>query len=856
MRSRRGAHALLVVAALCRAAAADETADIPDWQPGPATVAVTPFENHVVNGKSLEWMIAGTPFEIAEKSEGVLGLDAVGAPFYVPGEAVPAEPDTVAAYGIKTGAHYVVTGWFDRLGEVLRIAIVIWKMDRGKATQVAQAIKGGPPASYHRILGDAMADAWAKVGVTVDVARAERLGRQLANDIYPTFMMGRGLGYLTGALSAMAGDGKGPDLKAAEHDLERAVFLDPKLYEAQRLIGELYLREAPGDPKVASRAAGKFNYAADLAPEDIASLRAAAYATSAQGKWEPALDLWSKLVRLRPWDLDARYQLGATYWQLGDGKHAEHQLEQVTARQPDYLAARHVLVLIHASRNDTPKLVSELEAIAVRAPGDLEVKGDLATAYGALGKWPQAIGALEQIAEKRPNDLALLVRIGDAYRKTNQLDKALEWYQRAGKLAPESSLPGFAMAQALYDGNRLADANRIYTLLQKYTADLPAAEEALGAIAIVQGRGDDAAWYLRRAAREAPRSLPTRRAVIAAELLRKDAPAALAQLEPALAAWPEDATLHYLAAVAHHLDKDDNAAREELGVALAKHPGMREAQAAQAALAAGGDIALDFRPELVRPWGDGDALQAALDTYSVIASTMATVRVEYQTHILTLLGALGAGPKAKVKYGTVRSCPVGQLAPSWAAAQQALDRYQRLGAELETAYRFIIRHDELGLTQGLLPNGRTAVADAKKSFRTALADVGELRAEWSRGLGPELRVAGCSDRVLAAAVADPARYRVIEEDKPEVIPQHAPMRAKPRSTFFVDNTRCADPVDVWIDGQQIGQVAPGRRSALVADGGERALCLLGPGAAQCGDRGTVRQVYLHDGWSVTIHCPK
>ena len=54
----------------------------------------------------------------------------------------------------------------------------------------------------------------------------------------------------------------------------------------------------------------------------------------------------------------------------------------------------------------------------------------------------------------------------------------------------------------------------------------------------------------------------------------------------------------------------------------------------------------------------------------------------------------------------------------------------------------------------------------------------------------------------------------------------------------------------------LGQVAPGRRSALVADGGERTLCLLVPGAPQCGDRGTVRQVYLHDGWSVKMHCPK
>ena len=74
---------------------------------------------------------------------------------------------------------------------------------------------------------------------------------------------------------------------------------------------------------------------------------------------------------------------------------------------------------------------------------------------------------------------------------------------------------GFSIAQAYYDAGRLADANRMYTLLQKYATDLPAAEEALGAIAIVQGRADDAAWYLRKAVREAPRSLFTRRAAIA-----------------------------------------------------------------------------------------------------------------------------------------------------------------------------------------------------------------------------------------------------------------------------------------------------------------------------------------------------
>jgi len=235
---------------------------------------------------------------------------------------------------------------------------------------------------------------------------------------------------------------------------------------------------------------------------------------------------------------------------------------------------------------------------------------------------------------------------------------------------------------------------------------------------------------------------------------------------------------------------------------------------------------------------------------------MAKTRADYQAQFLTLLGALGQGPATKVAKGSVKNCPVSQVAKPWQRAQELLGAYAQLGVELEATYHFIARHDEVGMTASLLPNSRTQVAAAKKSYRTALADMGELRAEWTRGLGPELRGVGCNDKLLAAALKDPLRYRVVQQDIVEPVAQRQPPRPKPRSTFFVDNSRCPDPVDVWIDGNHIGQVAPGRRSALVADGGERTLCLLQPGGAQCGDRGTVRQVYLHDGWSTTLYCPK
>jgi tetratricopeptide (TPR) repeat protein len=845
---------------------------------------VAAFENHA-NVRAFDWLVAGAPFEISEKTEGVLGLEPTGGPLHVAGAAIESEVGPVAALAAARDAVFVITGWADRPNWQLRIDLLLWKVTGGAAVVAAEAQRTGEVKAYHQLLGEALAEVWTKGGgIAVDEAHARALQRPLASDLYAVNLMGRGLGHLIGALppatppppvrpgagsaGSAAGSGSAApappavlapafaiDLKAAEHDLERAVFIDPKCFEAQRLIGEVTLAAAPGDAKAAARALGKFNYANDLAPDDIAALRAAAAGAAASAKHEVALEMFKKLVTRRPWDLDARYELGAAMWRTGDPEGAQKQLEQVTAHRPDHLAARHVLALIHASRSDTPRLIAELEAIAVRAPDDLETRADLASAYGAVARWDKAIAELETIAQARPADLALAVRIGDAYRRRTDLDGALGWYARAGKLAPESSWPGFAAAQALFDAGKLAEAGHAYTALQRYAADAAAAEQALGVIAWLQHRPDDAAWYLRRAARDAPRSLPTWRALIAAELLRKDAAIAARDAAAALPSWPRDAQLHYLSGVAHAMQGDRALARQDLVAAAAADPGLASARAALGALDAGAAVALQFSPELVRPWGDADALGQALDRYAAVALQLASARASYQREVLGLLGALGRGPLA-TRTEPLRRCPAARIAPSWAAAQKGLDAIVRLGVELEATWRFVARHDEAGATAGLLPNQRTQVAAARKSWRLALADLGELRAEWSRSLAPELYAAGCSDRLLAAAAADPARYRVAEDERPEAIPAVQPPRPRARATFYVDNTRCIDPVEVWIDGAQVGQVAPGRRSALVADGGERTLCLLVPGAAQCGDRGTVRGVYLHDGWSVTMHCLK
>jgi hypothetical protein len=174
---------------------------------------------------------------------------------------------------------------------------------------------------------------------------------------------------------------------------------------------------------------------------------------------------------------------------------------------------------------------------------------------------------------------------------------------------------------------------------------------------------------------------------------------------------------------------------------------------------------------------------------------------------------------------------------------------------MEEAYRAVADLDARGETAGLTPDYRARVSLAKKEWKLSLGDVRDMRVELYGTLVRELRYAGCRDDVLAAAlVQDLSRPQVEVEPVAEAAPTPAPPTPA-RATFYVDNRECSDPVGVWIDGEKVGDVPAGERSALSAVVGRRTLCLMEPGGGQCGDQGTVRQIYLADGWAVALHCP-
>ncbi len=123
-------------------------------------------------------------------------------------------------------------------------------------------------------------------------------------------------------------------------------------------------------------------------------------------------------------------------------------------------------------------------------------------------------------------------------------------------------------------------------------------------------------------------------------------------------------------------------------------------------------------------------------------------------------------------------------------------------------------------------------------------------------LGRELTRRGCRDELLVAAAADPEAYRGLVFARPGRKAPPPTVAVPPIATFQIDNRGCELEVSVHVDGAWIGSVQAAERASLQAAVGRHTLCLLPePATARCGDRGTVREVFIHDGFATVMRCP-
>ncbi|HKE18283.1 MAG TPA: hypothetical protein VKB80_25570, partial [Kofleriaceae bacterium] len=270
-------------------------------------------------------------------------------------------------------------------------------------------------------------------------------------------------------------------------------------------------------------------------------------------------------------------------------------------------------------------------------------------------------------------------------------------------------------------------------------------------------------------------------------------------------------------------------------------------------------------PEVEVVFGDSEFFKRHVDRFRALDKAMEAARRSFSRSVQAAVAALGHERRG--------ACPVDRVARSFYEARREGETYRALGAELESEEVLIQQLDDLGETAALTPDYRWKVNQVAGRYRQALVDLKEMRLAFQTQLGGELAHRGCKQAELLARGADlvASQAPVAEAEpppdsggaggkpprKPGAEPPAAPAIPATTITFYVDNRSCAAGQQVYLDGELLGEVGSSARAAFQALAGRHALCLIpGDSPARCGDPGTIRAAFLHDGWSIGLDCAR
>ena len=186
--------------------------------------------------------------------------------------------------------------------------------------------------------------------------------------------------------------GKGAE---AVSELKRALQLAPNSDDGYRGLGKAYL--ALGQKDLALQA---YQKAVEINPYYWVNYNSIGTAYSQLGQYEEALGAFRKMIELEPDNSFGYLNVGAVYFQQGKYDQCIPFFQKSLQIQPHYLTY-----------------------------------SNLGTAFFYLKRYADAVPMFEKAVEMNQNDSMMMGNLADAYRWSNQLDKANATYGRAIALA-------------------------------------------------------------------------------------------------------------------------------------------------------------------------------------------------------------------------------------------------------------------------------------------------------------------------------------------------------------------------------------------------------------------------------------
>jgi tetratricopeptide (TPR) repeat protein len=238
-------------------------------------------------------------------------------------------------------------------------------------------------------------------------------------------------------------------------DLQRALALDDKLWEAHLLVGRLQALPL-GDPRAAQRALTKVIDAAD-APADERAQALAVRGALDSDKAKREAD-FSRAIELEPGKPDY-YRVRAQYYYSED-KFAEAlaDIDKALELEPGHAASQELRGLILLGLDRLDEALATFNKAGELAPDALLPYQHRGEVYRRQGDLEKAVEQLTKALQIVPNDTATLVLRASLYYQLNDAAHALEDVEKAIQLQPQLLVPHLLRAEICAATDRVDEA--------------------------------------------------------------------------------------------------------------------------------------------------------------------------------------------------------------------------------------------------------------------------------------------------------------------------------------------------------------------------------------------------------------
>ncbi|MBI2214648.1 MAG: tetratricopeptide repeat protein [Acidobacteria bacterium] len=218
-------------------------------------------------------------------------------------------------------------------------------------------------------------------------------------------------------------------LEKAITELREVVKLNPKFYEAERLLGRLMVDTSEGDPKKVDAALVHLDSAYRLNPGDLSTGLAIVQIHLAAGRAKEAEAMLGELAEASPDNRTINYQYSQMLVKEGRLVEAKPYLERVVAADPLFGPALFQLIDLYQKDGEWIRAAEALDPLVAEDQRNIDLRRRQAYFYLEGGRPEVAAGLLEELIALVPRDERTRYLYGEALSAMGKFEKANEQYR-------------------------------------------------------------------------------------------------------------------------------------------------------------------------------------------------------------------------------------------------------------------------------------------------------------------------------------------------------------------------------------------------------------------------------------------